>query len=143
MKVSDMNTVAEKPIEEIKEHLTNKERELGCYVSGKIGDFPRSYVDEQFKRAAMYIHGVHSEFTAVLPTEINTWEKLDELLGLGITEAEIYKKFMLNDIATLWNCSAIAMLPNWQASKGARIEHAIAKELDLVVIYLPQDFNTI
>lgn len=33
-------------------------------------------------------------------------------------------------------CDAIAMLPGWENSKGARAEHALAVALDLEIIYL-------
>ena len=41
----------------------------------------------------------------------------------------------LKDIADLLHCNAIYMLQGWQESKGARIEHYIATELGLHIMY--------
>lgn len=77
-----------------------------------------------------------------------------EALGLGVVnpleiaethepaEREDWHACMLIDIEHLFKCEAIYMLYNWQASKGARIEHAIARASDMDIYYqasiLPQ-----
>ena len=42
-------------------------------------------------------------------------------------------EYMREDIRLLLTANVIAMLPGWEASKGARLEHAIAKEIGLIV----------
>lgn len=42
--------------------------------------------------------------------------------------------FMRKDIAMLLNAEAVAVLPGWERSKGATLEVAIARELDLPVL---------
>lgn len=37
-----------------------------------------------------------------------------------------YEDFMKHDIAALLDCDGISMLPGWENSKGARIEHDVA-----------------
>jgi nucleoside 2-deoxyribosyltransferase len=44
---------------------------------------------------------------------------------------------MRADIRELVTCDVIAMLPGWDKSKGATLEHHIAKTLELRVVYLP------
>lgn len=46
---------------------------------------------------------------------------------------------MRADIRELVTCDAIAMLPGWERSKGASLEHYIARQLDLQVIYLVRE----
>ncbi|CUR82612.1 DUF4406 domain-containing protein [Achromobacter xylosoxidans] len=49
---------------------------------------------------------------------------------------------MRADIAALVTCEAIALLPGWQQSRGASLEHHIATQLGMQVIHLapaPQD----
>ena len=44
--------------------------------------------------------------------------------------------YMAEDTRALLQCDAIIMLENWTDSKGARIEHAIAKEHGLEMYYM-------
>ncbi len=105
---------------------------MRIYVSGKINNLPYSYVERQFKWAIAYIARNYNGFTEILsPLEINPPEK-----------GNTHKQCMMDDIYNLWDCHAIAMLPSWEHSLGARIEHAIAKELNLLIYYLPMDFDS-
>lgn len=47
--------------------------------------------------------------------------------------------YMRVDIEALMKCSTVMMLPNWESSKGARLEFEIAKELELPVLLLSDD----
>ena len=42
---------------------------------------------------------------------------------------------MAKDIINLIDCEGIYMLQGWEDSQGARIEHAVAKELGKAVFY--------
>lgn len=91
------------------------------YISGQISGIPHSealinfcYAEELLKCAGLktinpltYVHDVNG-----------TW-----------------KDFMIQDIRLLFKCNAIYMLAGWQKSKGARIEHAIAVELNMPIYY--------
>jgi len=43
---------------------------------------------------------------------------------------------MRKDIELLMQCQAIAMLPGWQASRGALLEHYLASQLGMRMLYL-------
>ena len=45
-----------------------------------------------------------------------------------------WKEYMLDDIILLFKCDVIYLLGNWQASKGARIEHFIANEMGMTIL---------
>lgn len=42
--------------------------------------------------------------------------------------------YLRADVALLAQCDAIALLPGWQSSRGAKIEYCLARELGLMVI---------
>ncbi len=46
-----------------------------------------------------------------------------------------WNDYMREDLKALLDCDEIYMLKNWETSRGAKIEHAIARELDLKVNY--------
>ncbi len=46
-----------------------------------------------------------------------------------------WQSYMKEDVKAICDCDAIFMLLNWQESKGAVIEHRIAFELGLKVMY--------
>jgi len=52
-----------------------------------------------------------------------------------------WKEHMIADMAALFDCNGIYMLHGWADSKGARIEHAIATELDIPIIYQPMQIG--
>ncbi|ATN89881.1 nucleotide pyrophosphohydrolase [Mycobacterium phage Klein] len=47
-----------------------------------------------------------------------------------------WHEYLRRDIKVLADCTHIAMLPGWENSKGAQLEHHIAQELGLTVEYL-------
>ena len=51
------------------------------------------------------------------------------------TEQKTWEGYMLTDIEHLFGCHEIHMLPNWKQSKGARIEHAIAEQMEMTIVY--------
>lgn len=50
--------------------------------------------------------------------------------------AKTWEDYMCCDIRALFPCDAIAMIPGWENSRGARIEIAISKEMGKHIIYL-------
>lgn len=47
-----------------------------------------------------------------------------------------WHQYLRRDITHLMTCDAVAMLPGWQESKGARLEHHIAMELGMEEVFL-------
>lgn len=78
-----------------------------------------------FHREAAYFRGQGHE--VVNPAEINT----DPHAQWHIC--------MRADIREMVTCDSIAMLPGWEKSKGARIEHRLAQDLEIKVIYLVRE----
>jgi hypothetical protein len=47
-----------------------------------------------------------------------------------------WEEYMRNSLKHLMDCEGIALLPNWEDSRGARLEHTIAVALGMAVLYL-------
>lgn len=93
------------------------------YVSGPITGVPEAN-RPAFQRAAASLRTVGHQ--PVVPHEI-------------CPNPESWEAAMRCDIAVLCTCDAIAMLPGWEQSRGARLEHAVARELGLRVIFMNQE----
>lgn len=91
------------------------------YISGKITGLSQTEAFANFERAEMRINCFGFE-------AINPMKKVSE------QEGKSWKEYMLEDIAILWDCDAIYMLRNWEDSKGAKIERAIAEHLGITVL---------
>lgn len=91
------------------------------YISGKISGLPMDEVRANFRKASEHILSLGH-----LPSNP---------LNNGLDETCSWEKHMKADISMLMKSDAIYMLDNWQSSKGATIEHNLAKELGLEMIY--------
>ena len=92
------------------------------YISGKISGLPIEQAKKKFEHVADVLreHG-HRPF--------NPFDN-------GLPDTEPWDKHMRADIAMMMECDEVVMLPCWKDSRGAQIEHRIAKELDMPIVYL-------
>ena len=99
------------------------------YISGQISNLPDFLPELLFEEAEQKIVDAYNcgwlldKYVPVNPMKIkhkpnSTWED-----------------FMERDIAALLKCDAIYILSNWANSRGARIEHFIALEAGLQMMY--------
>jgi hypothetical protein len=96
-----------------------------CYISGAVTGLPIKHVKEKFKYAAGFIE--IKGYEAINPMAFKHPKQKDRELT--------WVDYMALDIHLLLQCDTIFMLKDWGQSKGARIEHAIAKEIGLKVLY--------
>lgn len=94
---------------------------MKIYISGKISGTDLTETRKRFAAAAKELQA--RDFTPVNPFEN------------GLTEHDSWEAHMLKDIADLLQCNAIYMLQGWEDSKGARIEHYIATEIGMPIMY--------
>jgi len=91
------------------------------YIAGPMSGLPELNFPAFHREAAHYrAQGLE----VVNPAEINE----DPSAG--------WNECMRADIRELVTCDAIAMLPGWEKSRGASLEHYIARQLDLTVVYI-------
>lgn len=96
-------------------------RGMRTYLAGPMTghpdlNFPLFHAEAQRLRATGHV--------VINPAEIN------------VDPAKGWEDCMRADIAELVTCETIAMLPGWQNSRGATLEHHIATALGLRVIVL-------
>lgn len=92
------------------------------YISGKITGLSVEEITSKFHNAEVTLSALGVEcinpFTAVPYVKGKTWEE-----------------YMVDDFRLLLQCDTIYLLDNWQDSKGAKVELAVAKELGLNILY--------
>lgn len=92
-----------------------------CYIAGPMTGLPDLNFP-LFHSEAARLRG--SGWEVVNPAEINP----------DTTSA--WLPCMRADIKALVDCDTILMLPGWERSRGASLEHYIAQRLEMQVIYL-------
>ena len=90
-------------------------------ISGKISGLPIEEVKEKFSKAGKYLSTFGYEVVNPLDN--------------GLPEGATWEEHMLADIAMLFQCEAIYMLPDWSDSKGAMIEKHIAQVQGKGIMY--------
>ena len=95
------------------------------YISGKITNNANYKADFEAAELALKIAG----FQPVNPAE--------EQLPDGATWAD----YMRHDLKLLCDCDAIYMLNGWRESAGAKIEHKLARDLGIEIIYEIKKYN--
>ncbi len=106
---------------------------MKTYIAGPMTgypdlNFPAFHAKAAEQRALGY--------SVVNPAEINGG--VAELAACAtMTKAELdahYRSCMVNDITALVGCERIVMLDGWTRSKGAMLEHHIARVLGLEIV---------
>ena len=93
------------------------------YLSGKISGLPLCEAIKNFESAENQL----KEFATIVNP-----------MRLKHDHDKSWESYMKEDIKALLDCDAIAMLPNYENSKGALIELNLAKSLGFEIIYLKE-----
>jgi hypothetical protein len=110
-------------------------RSKTVYLSGGITGV-QNYKDN-FSRAHALVGGCG--FAVVSPVIIGQMVEYRLRRKKDITWVD----YMRSCISALSYCDAIAMLPGWKKSKGARIERRIAKDLGLEILTIAKNYDAI
>ena len=92
------------------------------YISGKITGDEIQEASAKFQAAADHIESEGG--TAVNPMEM-----------IEVEETKTWEDYMKEALIILMNCDQILMLEDWTESRGAKIEHALAKTLKFKIHY--------
>lgn len=94
---------------------------MKIYISGKISGTDLTETRKRFAAVAKVTKKLGYE-------PVNPFEN-------GLSEQDTWEAHIVKDIADLLQCKAIYMLQGWRESKGARIEHYIATEIGMPIMY--------
>lgn len=94
---------------------------MKIYISGKISGTDLTETRKCFAAVAKAMKRLGYEPVNPLENELS--------------EHDNWEAHIAKDIADLLQCKAIYMLQDWQESKGARIEHYIATEIGIPIMY--------
>lgn len=95
---------------------------MRIYISGRITGV--SNYEEKFAAAEREIkNGIDPNAIIFNPTK------------LKLEGEPSWSDYMKCDICLLVDCDTIFMMKGWRRSKGARLEHHIAKKLGFTIIY--------
>ncbi len=89
------------------------------YIAGKITGLDQTEVVAKFARAQDELQS--SNYEVVNPKKLYQGSDWDEAMNICLK--------------ALKECQAIYMLSDWKNSKGAKIEHDLAKESGMIILY--------
>jgi hypothetical protein len=101
------------------------------YIAGPMTGLPE-FNYPAFHAAAAELRAAGE--TVISPAELNGPDTPD-----SYTAERTYEWYLRQALTALLRCHQIAMLPGWERSRGARLEHLIACELGMPVTYLTED----
>ena len=93
------------------------------YISGRITGLSIDVATKIFNNAEALLRKTYK------------CEIINPMAAVIFEKGKTWEQYMLEDIEILFKCDAIFMMNNWKASKGACIEHAIAREIGLIIMY--------
>lgn len=121
---------------------------MKIYISGKISGLPIEEAKALFQTAEDYLLKKYKDYNV----EVANPFKLDHAKALAleaimehekdypeasktVSAYDVWCAYMEVDVAAVLKSDGIYMLKNWEQSKGARVEYAIAKEIALTISY--------
>ena len=105
----------------------SREEKKKCYISGKITGLTIEEARENFREASL-----HARFLGYEPVNpMNIISDREE----PKSEKDKWSWCMKADLKEMMDCDAILMQDNWEDSKGAILEHNLAKDLGFVIMY--------
>lgn len=110
---------------------------MRIYISGQISDLLPDRHIPLFERAE---HRLVKRLKRLEREVLEyTAHEIVNPLRLDHSTNSTWEQYMSTDITALLSCDAIYMMTNWGRSRGARLEYAIARELNLTIWFEADD----
>lgn len=103
---------------------------MAFYVAGPMTNYEH-YNYPLFDEAANYVRDETGAYV-VSPHEVDHGDH-------GVLGSIPWEEYIRVDLENLLACSAIVLLPNWEDSRGARLEESIARELNFYTFKYDND----
>lgn len=98
----------------------------------------RGFTEEQIKEtraaAIAYIEEQGHEFVDSYFED--EWDKPENMTARGVVNIPV--AFLSKSIERMSNCDAVLFCPGWSDMRGCRIEHQIALDYGLTILYMPE-----
>lgn len=106
-----------------------------CYIAGPMSGY-KDLNFPLFDAAAAYLRGLGHD--VVNPADMDRLVGVDETQYESLTQVpeKLRQDALARDFLELCTCDAIALLPNWDKSRGAKAERFVAEQLGLKVFHL-------
>ena len=111
----------------------NKFKDNVVYISGPITG-QKDY-EKKFNEVENFLKPICLDVI----NPINLGKKFMKDYGLSSNDVS-WSNFMRVDLYELLSAHIMVMLPGWSYSKGAKLEHEIAKALDFKIYYIDINF---
>lgn len=130
-----------------------KRRKLWDMINGPL-DTPASsttaFTTAAQRRSRIYVAGPMTGLpdfnypafnAAALELRTQGWH-VENPADHGVIDGAEWADYLAYDLTRLGTCGAIYLLPDWELSKGAVLEHHIAQVLGLEVMFAPNAYKT-
>lgn len=104
---------------------------MRIYIAGPMSGLP-DFNYPMFQKAVDVLKEAYPDWEIISPHD------LDETWG-SVEKGWTWREYMQRDLKILVHCDAIALLPGFMTSKGARLEHHVARELGLEIWFMISD----
>ena len=99
------------------------------YISGAITNV--STFEREFNNAQQFLRQVYPDAIIYNPVNIPGPKFDQDDWGMD----SVWKYYMIEALKMLLECDTVFMLRSWTFSRGAKIEHELAQDLGLKIIY--------
>ena len=106
---------------------------LTIYIAGPMRGYPEHNFPAFFEAEKKWCKMGSAIKNIYNPAKMDTDEGFDPKT---LTEDRQHlKDCMRRDLNAILECDAVVMLPGWEKSEGAKVEHALAVYLGLLIFY--------
>lgn len=118
---------------------------MKVYISGAISGVLEEEYTTAFGRAEALL--LSEDYEPVNPLKVVACIE-EDCSTSGETKSDgsylhSWQCYMRHDIKAMLDCDAIAMIPDWETSKGAALEKQVAQKCGMQIMWISRDFKRV